>query len=138
MRNVQINSNFLYLCGRKMKRMTNYLEELNESQRNAVLYNDGPSLVIAGAGSGKTRVLTYKIAYLLEQGYKPWSILALTFTNKAAREMKERIARRWVRRPAIYGWELFIPSFRVFCGRRHKSSALPPVSLFMILRTQRV
>ena len=72
--------------------MEDYLLQLNESQREAVQYTDGPALVIAGAGSGKTRVLTYKIVHLLKLGYKPHTILALTFTNKAAREMKERIA----------------------------------------------
>ena len=68
------------------------LSTLNDSQRRAVLFCDAPMLVIAGAGSGKTRVLTYKIAWLMEQGYEPWQIMALTFTNKAAREMQERIA----------------------------------------------
>ena len=73
--------------------MNSYLDTFNPPQRAAVEYCEGPSLVIAGAGSGKTRVLTYKIAYLMEHGYQPWSILALTFTNKAAGEMKDRIAK---------------------------------------------
>ena len=83
--------------------MDNILSQLNDSQREAVEYCDGASLVIAGAGSGKTRVLTYKIAYLMqEKGLKPWNILALTFTNKAAREMKDRIARLVGQHQAVY------------------------------------
>ena len=84
--------------------MINYEEELNGAQLDAVRYLDGPQLVIAGAGSGKTRVLTYKIAYMLENGFEPWSILALTFTNKAAGEMKERIAARVGERAASMLW----------------------------------
>ena len=75
------------------KKVENYLDNLSEVQRAAVTCIDGASLIVAGAGSGKTRVLTCRIAYMLEQGIAPGRILALTFTNKAAAEMKERMAK---------------------------------------------
>ena len=89
------------------------LNSLNNEQKEAVLYNDGPLLIIAGAGSGKTRVITYKVAYLIESCVKPENILAITFTNKAANEMKERVED-------ILGENakrVFISTFHKFCGR---------------------
>ena len=96
------------------------LKDLNEAQQQAVSYIDGPSLVIAGAGSGKTRVLTYKIAYLLQQGMKPWSIMALTFTNKAAREMKERIGKLVGNDPAQH---LYMGTFHSIFSRILRAEA---------------
>ena len=85
------------------------LDTLNDAQRKPTLHKDGPLIVIAGAGSGKTRVLTYRIAYLLSQGVDSFSILALTFTNKAAREMKSVLGSLWVKvKQKISGWVLFI------------------------------
>ena len=97
-----------------------FIDELNESQRAAVAYNDGPLLVIAGAGSGKTRVLTYKIAYLLTQGVPAGHILALTFTNKAAREMKQRILRLVGEDVGRYLW---MGTFHSICSRMLRAEA---------------
>lgn len=120
------------IANRDMK--PNYIEELNKSQQDAVLYIDGPSLVIAGAGSGKTRVLTYKIAYLLEQGMAPWNVLALTFTNKAAREMKVRIGKIVGDERARYLW---MGTFHSVFSRilRTESTALNMNSNFTIYDT---
>ena len=96
--------------------MEDYRNSLNAQQLEAVTYMDGPQLVIAGAGSGKTRVLTYKIVHLLAKGYEPWRIMALTFTNKAAKEMRERIQS--IVGPAIASklwWGLSTPYSHAYC-----------------------
>ena len=115
--------------------MANYLDNLNEAQQLAVVNFEGPSLIIAGAGSGKTRVLTYRIAHLLKNGVAPSSILALTFTNKAAREMKERISSVVGPNVARYLW---MGTFHSIFSRilRAESSLIDYPSTFTIYDTQ--
>ncbi|HEY4788759.1 MAG TPA: UvrD-helicase domain-containing protein, partial [Bacteroidales bacterium] len=115
--------------------VADYLNELNDVQREAVVHTKGPSLIIAGAGSGKTRVLTYRIAHLLNQGINPRSILALTFTNKAAREMKERIGHLVGDNLARNLW---MGTFHSIFARilRNESQALGYPSTFTIYDTQ--
>ncbi len=115
--------------------MQDYLEGLNDAQRSAVVETEGPSLVIAGAGSGKTRVLTFRIAHLLQQGVKPYRVLALTFTNKAAKEMKERIGA--VVGQSIAG-SLWMGTFHSIFARilRYESKHLGYPSSFTIYDSQ--
>lgn len=123
-----------YIFVQKTTRLSTYLHDLNKVQYDAVTYTNGPSLVIAGAGSGKTRVLTYKIAHLLENGFAPSSILALTFTNKAAREMKDRITQLTCPNLAKYLW---MGTFHSVFSRilRAESEALGFSSSFTIYDT---
>ena len=117
--------------------MDTLLKSLNPNQLAAVEYTDGPELIIAGAGSGKTRVLTYKIAYLLQKGLAPWSILALTFTNKAAREMKSRVAELVGEDRARYlNMGTFTPYFCAYCVRRQRLSVCSATSLYTTMATR--
>ena len=118
--------------------MNNYLENLNEEQRKPVLHTEGPLMVIAGAGSGKTRVLTYKIIHLLKKGVSPFNILALTFTNKAAKEMKERISKLTNDNQAKSIWMgTFHSVFARILRSESELIGFPPNLLFMILMIQK-
>ena len=108
----------------KQEKIEQLLAQLNENQREAVEYCNGPSLVVAGAGSGKTRVLTYKIAYLIMYGVLPYRILALTFTNKAAREMKERIAKLVNQEQAS---QLYMGTFHSVFSRILRADTMKPI-----------
>ena len=119
----------------QIKEDKEYLSDLNEAQKAPVIQKEGPLIVIAGAGSGKTRVLTYRIAYLMDQGIDPFSILALTFTNKAAREMKDRISKVVGQSEAMNLW---MGTFHSVFARilRAESNKLGYPSNFTIYDTQ--
>ena len=119
----------------QIKEDKEYLSDLNEAQKAPVIQKDGPLIVVAGAGSGKTRVLTYRIAYLMDQGIDPFSILALTFTNKAAREMKDRISKVVGQSEAMNLW---MGTFHSVFARilRAESNKLGYPSNFTIYDTQ--
>ena len=115
--------------------MQKYISQLNEAQQEPVLQKDGPMIIIAGAGSGKTRVLTIRIAYLMSLGVDSFSILALTFTNKAAREMKieSRILLAH-QKPKTFGWELFTRFLLEFCAQKPINWVILAILQFMILK----
>ena len=119
--------------------MIDYLLGLNEPQREAVLHKDGPIMIIAGAGSGKTKVLTTRIAHLMaEHKVDAFNILALTFTNKAAKEMKERVERTLaIQKPAIFISAHFIAYLPVYCGLKRTAWAIPTILPFTIPMMQK-